>query len=270
MNDQKKYLPAALAVIAIIIALVAAYRLHLAAAPAVPPPPAEEAAVPVAKVDKPAGIVRAGRVERPLALVVTSGYGGRIDELYVSEGQSVKAGQPLYKLAGTPPAPNNATNVAAARQEYEKLRSLYEKGAIARRRVEAAAARLQAAEQSAPPGGAGGAPATVAAPVDGIVADLSVAAGSAVQAGQKVLAIGGGQKIAVTVPLQPNELNVVPLGGEVAVEAAGRTVKGRISAIYPEARADKVPEFTAHIKLLDPPDGLQEGIPVTIRIDIAP
>jgi membrane fusion protein (multidrug efflux system) len=263
MTDRKKYLPAALAALALAIALAALFRGHFAPAPAAPPLPAQEAAVPAAAADKPAGIVRAGSVAKPLALPVTSGYAGRIAELYVGEGQAVKAGQPLFKMAATPSGRNSAE---AARREYEKLRSLYEKGAIARRQVEAAAARLQAAEQSG-----GAMPATVAAPVDGVVAGLSAAPGAEVQAGQQVLAIGGGHNIAVVVPLRQNELSSVPLGGRVAVEAAGRTVEGRIAAIYPEARGDTVPGFQAHIRLTDAPDGLlHEGMPVTVRIPAGP
>lgn len=88
-----------------------------------------------------------------------------------------------------------------------------------------------------------------------------------VQAGQQVVVIGGGQKIAVVVPLRQDELNAVPLGGEAAVEAAGRTLAGRIAAIYPAARGDSVPEFRAHIRLPDAPDGLlQEGMQVTVRL----
>ncbi len=259
MTDRKKYLPAALAALALMIALAALFRGHLAPAPAAPPPPAREAAVPAAAADKHAEIVRAGSVEKPLALAVTSGYAGRIAELYVGEGQAVKAGQPLFTMAAPPPDRNSAE---AARREYEKLRSLYEKGAIARRQVEAAAARLQAAEQSV-----AAMPATVAAPVDGIVAGLSAAPGVEVQAGQQVLAIGGRHKLAVVVPLRPGELGSVPLGGRVAVEAAGRTLAGRIAAIYPEARGGEVPQFQAHISLTDAPDGLlREGMPVTVRI----
>ncbi|HWQ62075.1 MAG TPA: efflux RND transporter periplasmic adaptor subunit [Negativicutes bacterium] len=263
MIDYKKYrLPGAVAVLALIIALVVASRGEFGAKPPLPPPLAEETAVPAVNMDKSPGILRAGTVEKPFALPVTSGYSGRISEMYVADGEAVKAGQPLYKMEQPPAA--GGYSYEQARKDYERLQKLYEKGAVPRRQVEVAAANLQTVQQRGNSGGS----TTITAPVDGIVADLAAAAGGAVQAGQQVLALGGGQKVTVAVPLHQNELNSVPLGAPVDIEAAGKIVKGRVTGIYPEARENKVPFFQAHIKLIDPPQGLlKEGMSVNVRID---
>jgi multidrug efflux pump subunit AcrA (membrane-fusion protein) len=131
--------------------------------------------------------------------------------------------------------------------------------------VEIAAANVKALQQG---GGGGGVVTTVAAPVDGIVADLAAAAGDAVQAGQQVLALGGGQKLAVVVPLQQSELSLVALGAPVEIAVSGRIVNGKVTAIYPEVRGNAVPYFQAHIGVIDPPAGvLEQGMPVVVRID---
>lgn len=263
MIDYKKYrLPVALAALVLVIALVAASRGDFGAKPVSPPPAAEETAVPAAGMDKPPGILRAGKVEKPFALPVTSGYSGRILELYVTEGAAVKSGQPLYKME-QPPA-TGGYSYEQARKDYERLQKLYEKGAVPRRQVEIAAANVKSLEQA----GSSTVSTTIIAPVDGIIADLAASAGSAVQAGQQILAIGGGQKIAIVIPLNQNELNSVPLGSPVDIEAAGQILKGRVTGIYPEAQGNRVPLFKAHIKLDNPPDGLlQEGASVNVRID---
>lgn len=268
MIDYKKYGPPALAALILVVALAVALRGNFAAKPAPPPPAQEETVVPAA-ADKPVGIVRAGTVAKPAVLPVTSGYAGSIGALYVSEGQAVKAGQPLYKLAAAapPPGPAGQDGYETARKEYERLKALYDKGAIPRRQVENAAARMEAARQSGGATAAAAPDTTAFAPVDGIVGDLAVAPGSAVAAGQQVLTLGSGQKLAVVVPLQQNELSAVPLGAPAAVEAAGQTLAGRVASIFPAAQDDKVPLFLAHIRLAAPPDGLlQAGMQVNVRI----
>jgi membrane fusion protein (multidrug efflux system) len=259
LEHNRCRLPGLLAAL-LIISLAAACRWS---GPAQPPPAAEPAVQ--APAAAPGATVRPGTVAKALVLPVTSGYAGRIGELYVSDGQAVKAGQPLYKIAAAPPPPQASGGYDALRKEYERLQKLYEQGAIPRRQVENAAARLQAARPAA---SGGGEPLTVTAPVDGIVTAITAAAGDAVEAGRQVLALGGGQQLAVVVPLRQNELSSVPLGATVAVEADGQTLKGRIVAVYPETQGDKVTGFQAHIGLVDPPAGLlKEGLPLNVRLD---
>jgi membrane fusion protein (multidrug efflux system) len=242
----------------LIIALVAA-----ACRPSAPPPPAAETAVQ-APAAAPGVITRPGTVAKAVALPVTSGCSGRIAELFVSEGQAVKAGQPLFKITAAAPQQTDG-GYEAARKEYERLQKLYELGAIPRRQVENAAARLQTVRPGA---GGSGEPLTVTAPVDGIVTALAAAAGDAVEAGRQVLALGGRQKLAVVVPLSQNELRAVPLGAAVAVEAAGQTFTGKVIAVYPETRGDAVVGFQAHIGPVDPPaDLLKEGLSVNVSLD---
>ncbi len=261
MTDRTKHrLPALLAALALILALTAACRADFGARPAAQPP-AEEEALPAA-ADRPPGILREGTVAKAFALPVTSGWDGRVLELYVAEGQVVKAGEPLFKMETPPPASRYSYENAV--KDYERLQKLYEKGAVPRRQVEIAAANVKALRQS----GGSGVVTTVAAPVDGIVADLAAAAGDAVQAGQQVLALGGGQKLAVVVPLQQSELSLVALGAPVEIAVSGRIVNGKVTAIYPEVRGNAVPYFQAHIGVIDPPAGvLEQGMPVVVRID---
>lgn len=261
MLDHKQgRLPGLLAAL-LLIALTAACG-RSGTGPAQPPPAAETA---VQAPAAPGAHIRAGTIEKALVLPVTSGYAGRIGELYVSEGQAVKAGQPLFKIVATAPPQQDSGGYEAIRKEYERLQKLYEQGAIPRRQVENAAARLQAARPGVV---SSGEPQTVTAPVDGIVAALAAAAGDAVEAGRQVLALGGGQTLAVVVALPQNELSAVPLGLAVAVEADGKTLKGKVVAVYPETRGDKVAGFQAHIGIVDPPPGLlKEGQSVNVRLD---
>ncbi len=266
--------------------LIIAARQDFWIKPAGPPAAMNEPPAQAETVSKPAGIVRSGSVVRSFVVPVNSGFFGRVSEVYVQEGQAVKAGQPLFKLeaslgggeasaqAANPRfgAPSGQDSYDNTLKEYNRLKRLYELGAIPRRQLENAAARLQQAQASEQAAGSVGAalsgPVTVTAPVDGIVSDLVAAAGSTVQAGQQVLALGSGETVEVVVSLEQKELYLVQLGTPVAIEAEGQTVMGQVLSIFPEVRENKISFFLAHVKLNNPPAGLlKPGMAVNVRID---
>lgn len=285
---QKYRRQVAVAAVLLTAALIAAgYRLYLSGAER---PAAEQcAAATAAEVApaKPERLVREGRVELSAGVAVTCGVSGRVGEVYVAAGQTVKAGQPLFKVepaggggasagtaakqrSGAPPA-----DYESALKEYNRCQKLYEQGAIPRRQLENAAAQLKALQEGTDGGGqaasaSGGltAPVTVTAPVGGVVTGLAIAAGSAVQGNQQALVLGGGQALEVTVALAREELYLAGLGTEVVIEAAGQTFAGQVAAIYPEVQENKISCFRTHIKPVNPPAGLlQPGMAVTVLID---
>lgn len=273
---------AGLILIAVWLAIAGYNQLASRPQPAVAPPPADGQAAAAVAPAKPAGIVRAGVVRQAEAVPVDSDYSGKIVEVYVKEGETVKAGQPLLRLeasaagGGTdrkpvavPPGQDSYEN---ARTEYLKYQRLYEQGAIPRRQLENAAARLQAVEQNLKSGRAAAipysGPVTVKAPVDGIVAGLTATAGSSVQAGQQLAALGSGQAVEVVAPLGQKDLYQIPLGAPVVAETADTKIAGRVASIFPDVRDNKVVSFQARIILLDPPAGLlQPGLAATVRFE---
>lgn len=284
---------AALAAVFLLVALALAFRNDFWTKPAASPAPPDDAAVEDAAASQPPGIVRTGTVEPPYAVAIKSGVTGRISAMYVAEGQAVKAGQPLFRVEGTPgtgEAPAGTVNKKAgpsvsrqesyenAQKDYNRLQKLYELGAIPRRQFENAAARLEEArrnldsdseesEQSEKPATASG-PVVITAPVDGTVTAFAAGPGQTVQADQQVLALGGGQKVAIVVPLEQQELYLVHLGTMASVEAAGNVLTGRVSSIFPDVQDNNVVSFRAQITLSDPPDGLlKAGMSVNVRID---
>ncbi|MDR3566316.1 MAG: efflux RND transporter periplasmic adaptor subunit [Negativicutes bacterium] len=275
-----------LAALLFIIVLLIAAKYNFRTKSDIPPTPVNEAPVQAEIINKPTGIVRAGTVESPYVVPINSGFSGRVSDLYVIEGQTVKAGQALFKLepsavseiasagkTGVPPSGQD--NYENALKDYTRYQKLYEQGAIPRRQLENAAARLQAAQAN---GGQDAraqngtvtltAPMVVVAPVDGTVADLAAAAGSTLQAGQQVMTLGGGQKVEVVVQLEQKELYLVHLGTPAAIEVDGNAIKGQVASIFPLVQENTIPGFLAYIKLTNLPDGLlKPGMSVTIRID---
>lgn len=260
--------------------------------------PIDVTAVQIGTINKPIRITRTGSIEKAVSIPVYTEFSGRIDEIYVTEGQSVKAGQPLFKLEVSSPAANNSetspvvsdqntgsspeiqNNYDNALKEYNRYKKLFDIGAIPRRQMEEIAARLQEAQKSlnnssqsvSPSENAATVPVsgsvTTNAPTDGIVTGLAAASGAAVQAGQQLMALGSGQELEMVVHLAQNELYLVHLGSPATIQAASQAITGQISSIYPEIQANQISSFLAHIKLTNTPAGLlQHGMPANVQID---
>ena len=241
--------------------------------------------VQTGKNNSTAGMVRAGVVGLPLLVPVNSGFSGSISELYVTEGQLVKAGQPLFKLE---PAPRRADTEAPksglsssspltaekAQIEYNRLKKLYEQGVISKREFESAGTRLQITRGNTPSGqqaSQGVAPTVTTAPIEGIVTGLVLTPGSAVEPDQCILSLGGGHTLEVVIPLEQNELYWVQPGTSVTVEISGHTIEGEVSSILPEVKDTSTVSFLARISLTNPPSGLlQAGMSANVRIELTP
>jgi membrane fusion protein (multidrug efflux system) len=251
----------------------------------VPQTPINLTAIPLGTINKPIQITRTGSIENSISVPITADFSGLLSEIYVTEGQVVKTGQPLFKLqASSEPTVTQTTgdsqqaqaNYDNALKEFNRYQKLFEIGGIPRRQLEIATAHLQEAKESlanaqnttvssnATINGS----ATINAPVGGVVTGLSASSGKAVQAGQQLLSLGSGQEVEAVIHLDQNDLYLVHLGTPAAIEVSQQNIGGQVSRIYPQVEADQISAFLAHVKLTNNPDGLlKSGMPVTIRID---
>lgn len=247
--------------------------------------PVTVAAAPVSTVNKPLFIERKGSAVYATKVPVYSEGAGQVIEVYVQAGQAVKAGEPLVKLelsggdaAAAPGSPVADTTASKeiyenALKEYNRYQKLYEIGGIARKQLEAAEARLQAAQagmenqQGIEPGTAASGPVTIQAPIDGIITGSVAAAGSAVSSGQELMALGSGQDVEVVLPLEQSELYIVQLGAQAVIQAGEQQLAGQVASIYPEVKDKQVAAFMAQLKLLQAPgNGLTPGMAASVRI----
>jgi len=256
--------------------------------------PVNVTVVPIGTMNKSVPIVGTGSIESPTSVPITSEFSGRISEVYVAEGQAVKAGQPLVKLFGSaepstgsainPPAnqnpgksPQAQTNYDNALKEYNRDQKLYEQGAIPRRQVDNSAARLQALQESvtnaqdtvhSPPTTAmSNGFATISASINGTVTSLSAAVEKAVQTGQQLMVLDSGE-VQVVIPIEQNDLYLVHLGTPATIEVSGQTMLGQVVSIYPELGINNIPSFRTHIKVTNDTGGLLKiGMSVTVHIN---
>lgn len=251
----------------------------------IPRTPVNLTAVPLGTINKSIQILRTGSIESSTSVPINSEFSGHLSEIYVTEGQAVKAGQPLLKLqtssepTATQPigaSQQTPTNYDNALKEFNRYQKLFEMGAIPRRQLDIATTNLQEAKESltnaqntmqssnAITNGSS----TINAPIAGIVTGLSTAPEKTVQAGQQLLSLGSGQEVEVVVHLDQNDLYLSHLGTPATIETSQQTIVGQVSRIYPQVEANEIPFFLAHIKLTHNPAGLlKSGMSVNIRID---
>lgn len=248
-------------------------------------------AAPVSIIDKDVQVTLPGTVEDRKASVIAAQISGRVSEVYVSEGQQVQAGQPLASIDGMIPAGGELTKYGEdglrlaqssydnSQQEYSRYQKLYAQGAIARRQLEASAARLQAAQEalSAAQGNRqtvstdkGGQPGRVnlAAPAGGTVTGLTAVTGLAVQTGQQLMVLQNQGEVRVVVHLEQKDLYLVRPGTPAEIiptQSPGQGLAGRVESIYPEVAASR-PTFRTLIQIDSASDFLKPGMAVNVRL----
>ncbi len=223
---------------------------------------------------------------------------GRVLELAADAGDRVRIGQVLARIdpaaAAAAVAAANAgiaqaqTALANARAEYARARSLVERKFLsqsaldgARTQFEAAEAQLRAAqaqrEQLATVQGY----ATVASPLDGLVASRHIEAGEMAQPGRNLLTVYDPAQMRAVVDLAPQrlaELGRGPLRASVELPASGRTIEAtavtvlpaadarthtvRVRVDLPAGTADVLPGSFARVHFQGPPAAASAGFDV--------
>ncbi|SIT47861.1 Efflux transporter, RND family, MFP subunit [Paraburkholderia piptadeniae] len=175
-------------------------------------------------------------------------YVARIDQMRVQAGQAVKRGTPLFVVQADPAAVVAATQAKSAAQlaqdELARTQSLYDKSlatqsqlASARKAALDAKQALDAQRQL----GIGTGHATIVAPHDGVVTQVSVAQGDQVQAGSAILQLSAGSRgdnarPNVTLGVEPADAASIHPGDTVTVSGLSTAlqtahVAGRVAMV---------------------------------------
>jgi len=259
-------------------------------------------AAPISTISKPVQIIRTGSIENPKSASVYTEFSGQITEIYVTEGQSVTANQPLFKiLHSSEPEGNKKPDTAAMSQdhetnpqaqinydnlltEYNRLQKLYEQGAIPRRQVEAAANRLQAAKDNLTDEGStptsqssesttipasSSSTTTINAATSGKVLGLSASLGKTVETGQQLMFLDVGE-LQATIRVEQKDLYSLHPGTPATIEVSEQYVLAQVASIYPEVGENNIPSFRVQINIPNNTGGLlKTGMSVNVRINTA-
>lgn len=228
---------------------------------ALTPEAAAAAGVTVAAVGRGggAGLMLPGRVEfAPGAeAVVDAPLPGAVVRVHVGAGSRVEAGSPLVTLRSPEGAASRAVTDAAAaaadaaRAAERRDRDLFERGYVARARLEIteaearrAEAELRAARARTAAYGAPGADGLVVvrSPIAGVVTRLTTRAGQVLhEEDQEVAAVADARRVELVFEAPPAAGAVLRAGDAVSARTAdGRTVAGVVTAIAPANAAGVV------------------------------
>lgn len=230
-----------------------------------------EIATPLTSADR--REVRAiGRLEAAEEANVGFASAGVVAAVGVEIGDRVRAGQVLARLDSTALDANVAQareNVAQARRDLIRLRSLNERQLIARQQYDDAATRVDLAEAAARSAGYAQRYGRIVAAADGVVLARLAEPGEVVTAGQPVLRLSSeGEGWQLNVELADRDGAQIRPGDDAEVEidaAPGKRFPARVVRVGGSANA-RSGAIAVQLRVLAPEAGLRSGLVAKARL----
>lgn len=226
-----------------------------------------------------------GSIEGQTSATVSAKISGRIEQVMVSEGQQVKAGDPLAKLesvelANTVRTAGDAVtkaqvNYDLALTDYNRYQKLYSQGAVSQQQLDTAAAKLKIAEADLSTAVSSQSNAQqqygygiLTAPVDGVVANVTATVGQVVSPGAALMVVQDINQVYAVVNIEQKDLALVKPGqkAEVNVDAYGeRTFAGTVDLMNPEAGSGNR-MFRTKVKIDNADGALKAGMFAKVQL----
>jgi RND family efflux transporter MFP subunit len=235
-------------------------------------PKAEEPVAPTpveaARVAAPGAsgsVTGAGTLERRREMALSFRIPGVLTSMRVEAGDSVRAGQVLAAIdpAGVDARQQQtAADLERARRDVERDKTLFEKGFVAKQRIDDRTSALKAAQAAYDAARFDRRWATLASPVSGVVLERRAQAGEVVAAGQVVARVADlTSPLVLRLPLAAREAARVRVGdvAQVTVEdLGGQALTGRVTRVG-EAADTRTGAISVEIELSAPPATLRSG-----------
>lgn len=190
-----------------------------------------------------------GTVASEKTITLSARLSAYVQEVSVSAGDHVKAGQMLLTLDDREIREQRAAAEAQFKQadrEFQRVKSLMEKGAATEQSVTAAEAAFTSAKAQLDRVNVLLSYAQVTAPIDGVVTERRVEAGDLASPGQPLLVVYDPTRMRLEVPVPVRLIPRVALGGKVEVTLdqtklpVGGEITEIVSEIDPLSRTRKV------------------------------
>lgn len=220
---------------------------------------------PAAKAAIEEAISLPGRIVANQEAVLTAKVPGRVSRVAVSLGEAVRRGQVLVGLeAADLAAQADQARVAFdnAQANYERMKLLYDEGAISRQQWEQAALQKAQAATALDLARSALANAAIVAPFDGYVTSLAAKVGETASPGLPLVTVMDTSRLYLEGGVADTHAARVRPGQAVRVEVEalpGVRFEGRVEAVSPAADAQRR-TFPVRIALPEPPPGLRAGM----------
>jgi len=220
-----------------------------------------------------------GSIEGKTSAIVSAKLAGRIEQVLVQEGQHVNAGDPLARLESIESGNSVRTAQDAvtkakisyelAMTDYNRYQTLYTQGAISQQTLDTAEAKKRIAQADFSSATANQSSAeeqydnrVIAAPVDGVVANVTATVGQVVSPGAALMAVQDISQVYVVVNIEQKDLSLIKIGqkADVTVDTyANRVFTGIVELINPEAGTGNR-MFRTKVKIDNTDDALKAGM----------
>lgn len=282
-----------LAVLVIVIALAAIKGISFignskkSAAPAASQTAQTVEVQTVSEEDKTDTLSLTGNIEANHDAAISSKIGGKVSKVLVDNGSYVHAGQALVLLetddlnnsleSSTAVLDKAQVGLSSAKTNYERIKSLYDQGAVSKQAMDDAATALQVAENDVKSAAAAVESAknalgnaTVTSPISGYVHDRNVIIGQVIAGGQTLMYIGDISSVYATVSVPQEELAKIKegLAADISVDAYKNQIfNGTVSVINPSVDiSSRV--FQVKIKISNNDAQLKPGMFTKVQIKI--
>jgi RND family efflux transporter MFP subunit len=233
----------------------------------------------VNQTQKPNTLKLAGTVEGLISAIISSRFAGKLDQVYIEDGQAVQKGTTLLtmdtiELANAVRiAQNNVRQTEAnfniAQADYQRYNNLFAQNAVTKQQLESAEARmitsrtevdnayanLNNAQKQIADG-------SIASPVTGVVANKAATIGQVVSPGTTLLTVEQIDQVYVVVNIEQKDIAAAKPGAEVAVTVdtyPGRVFQGTVAIINPVA-GNENRMFRVKIRVDNPEQLLKPGM----------
>lgn len=209
----------------------------------------------VRETTKPNTLKLAGTVEGLTSAIISSRFAGKINQIFVEDGQAILKGAILLTLDTVELANNERiaqnnvrqteANFNTAQADYQRYYNLYAQNAVTKQQLESAQARmitsraevdnayanLDNAQKQIADG-------SIVSPVTGVVANKSATIGQVVSPGTALLTVEQIDQVYVVVNIEQKDIAAAKLGVAVTVRVdtyLGRAFTGTVAVINPVA-----------------------------------
>ena len=188
------------------------------------------------RADLAAGVPVSGTLSPGLEARVTSPFEDVLEQVVVREGQRVAKGEVLarYRLGAVEAdAASARARLKSAQADHERMRNLFQEGAVSERDVESAEALWRAAQAADAVASRRLSDAVVRAPFAGTVATRSVQTGDRVGAGDPLVVIADTRELEFEATVPSEYVAVVRPGAAVRLSVTGASgdIDGRVARV---------------------------------------
>lgn len=215
-----------------------------------------------------------GEIVPEKTVILTTPYPGTVVRMAVKQGQTVHQGQVIAEISSqtvNSSAEIARANVNQARDAYERVRKVYEKGSISQLQMVDMKTQLTKAEASAKAAEKSLEDCRIKAPYSGTVSETFVDKGVEVGLGQPLVSIMDNGSVLIRISVHENEINLISTGDDATVDIPSLGLEGLHAEVCNKniVSAPMSHSYECRLKLDAIPQGVISGMAAKVSFRLS-